>query len=670
MELKQYFEAVKRWWYVALVAMAVTSFATVVFVTEQPDVYESTGTYVVRPRAVSPDAAIDAVDTLNRGTEIISSTFARIAESDVIRDSAEENVRPVFRGEGLEVAGTVVTGTNIIEITVQGPNPETVYQLAVAIGDEVVRYVGELDDAFVLAPLDAPAMSEEPVGPNRPLTVATGVALGATLGIVLAIVAQYLSESRVKPDREDAEPGHQIAPSTRPPTPALPQMGDERTFRYRLSEEMARADGAPFSLGILRIGESEGTGRDLGSGQAVKRLARQNASVLRPADVVADLGDGSYVVLFPGTPVEQAADLMNAWEVAIRSSSRAVGAHSSTAVGVYGYGFDDPAAGQRPPALSPLVWRLESLVDAWSGSPPRHEAGNGHANSLPPRPPPASVSQRKAGGASRNMTSVAGTEPPVRPVAEPPRRRSVLGGSEIEEILHRTTVAVMTLGERGTMAHPEPADSPFVPLVRVDSYRSLGEMVLVRMAADLDRPAEAAQLAAEIVAALGAEDDDAAAAIDTWARNRFFARHVAETDRNPEIWHLRSKEGMLHAFVYGPRCTRSAILQFRSGLIQAVVDGLKLQMRDAIDGDKLDDVAVIDERLREMRTFDITVGWLYEGTMPEARLRYPWRDDRGQPQGWAPDFSEGIRPNLTPLQRLGLLAAPVLRWEELEALSG
>ena len=286
MELKQYFKAVKRWWYVALVAMAVTSFATVVFVTEQPDVYESTGTYVVRPRAVSPDEAIDAVDTLNRGTEIISSTFARIAQSDVIRDLAEENVRPVFRGEGLEVAGTVVTGTNIIEITVQGPNPETVYQLAVAIGDEVVRYVSELDDAFVLAPLDAPAMPEEPVGPNRPLTVATGVALGAILGIVLAIVAQYLSESRVKPDREDAEPEREIALSTPSPTPVLPrtpvlpQMGDERAFRHRLSEEMARADGAPFSLGILRIGESDGAGRESGlrtGRQTVGSTERQRA---------------------------------------------------------------------------------------------------------------------------------------------------------------------------------------------------------------------------------------------------------------------------------------------------------------------------------------------------------------------------------------------------------
>jgi hypothetical protein len=195
-------------------------------------------------------------------------------------------------------------------------------------------------------------------------------------------------------------------------------------------------------------------------------------------------------------------------------------------------------------------------------------------------------------------------------------------------------------------------------------------MVLSRMAADLDKPAQVAQLATEITTALGADDHDVSAAIDAWARNRFFARHVAETDRNPEIWHLRSREGMLHAFVYGPRCTRSAILQFRSELIRDVVEGLKLQMREAIDTDKLDQVAIIDERLREMRTFDMTVGWLYEGTMPEARLRYPWRDDRGQPQGWTPDFTEGIRPNLTPLQRLGLLAAPVLRWEELEAHSG
>ena len=72
------------------------------------------------------------------------------------------------------------------------------------------------------------------------------------------------------------------------------------------------------------------------------------------------------------------------------------------------------------------------------------------------------------------------------------------------------------------------------------------------------------------------------------------------------------------------------------------------------------EIAEIDARLKELRTFHIALGWLDEGTTPDARIFYPWRDAGAQPAGWHPQFSEGIRPNIAPIQRLGLLSAPVL----------
>ncbi len=118
------------------------------------------------------------------------------------------------------------------------------------------------------------------------------------------------------------------------------------------------------------------------------------------------------------------------------------------------------------------------------------------------------------------------------------------------------------------------------------------------------------------------------------------------------------------------QCTRDHLDDLRTGMLHTQIDGLNRQLRGAVQTGRNDDVDELDAQVKELRTFDITLGWLYEGTTPEARIRYPWRGDRNQPQGWAPELSEGIRPNLAPLQRLGLLAAPVLSWDELSALAG
>ena len=80
-------------------------------------------------------------------------------------------------------------------------------------------------------------------------------------------------------------------------------------------------------------------------------------------------------------------------------------------------------------------------------------------------------------------------------------------------------------------------------------------------------------------------------------------------------------------------------------------------------------VRILEERIKDVRTFDIAWGWLFEGTTPAARLWYPWKGPEAQPQGWDPNFDEGVRANVAPLQRLNVLAQDVLTSEELLALS-
>ncbi|GIU91947.1 MAG: hypothetical protein KatS3mg011_0853 [Acidimicrobiia bacterium] len=156
--------------------------------------------------------------------------------------------------------------------------------------------------------------------------------------------------------------------------------------------------------------------------------------------------------------------------------------------------------------------------------------------------------------------------------------------------------------------------------------------------------------------------------LDGWLAREFFERHVARTQRHPVVWHLRSRRGTVQVLVNGRRLDRKRLDLLSTSLVTAVTDALQRQRRAAVRDGNRELVERLDEQLEDAHEFGIALGWLYEGTVPEARIVYPWRPPEQQPRGWSPVWEEGIPAHLAPLQRLGLLAVPVLEDEELLAL--
>ncbi len=159
---------------------------------------------------------------------------------------------------------------------------------------------------------------------------------------------------------------------------------------------------------------------------------------------------------------------------------------------------------------------------------------------------PVTASPEPAGQASGNGSIIAVPQAPVL-------SELVLGtgaSSELEDYLY-TTVLESVLGgvdQAGRLIGPAPEvkTQPFTPLLRIKDWPTLGTIVLRRLQDGLDTPS-ARKLEKELVVALDYPAADAAAAIDNWARDHFFARHVEITDRNPEIWHIRSSQGTFQA---------------------------------------------------------------------------------------------------------------------------
>lgn len=191
MELMRYVRIVIRHRWIALIVFAVT-FGAVAFLSfSQDSYYESSNTFVVRPRVVESSDVIRAIDTLARGVEI-NATYAAIARSEQIQARAEQHFDPDEIPDVNSVSAQVLTGTNIIEISVTGPEPDSVQAMAQAVGEETVAFVEDLGDIFQLQPLDAARLPRQPAGPNRLLTLIIGFVVATSLAVGISVLAETL----------------------------------------------------------------------------------------------------------------------------------------------------------------------------------------------------------------------------------------------------------------------------------------------------------------------------------------------------------------------------------------------------------------------------------------------------------------------------------------------
>lgn len=200
----------------------------------------------------------------------------------------------------------------------------------------------------------------------------------------------------------------------------------------------------------------------------------------------------------------------------------------------------------------------------------------------------------------------------------------------------------------------------FAPLRSVKGYPSVGARIAAELRHQLgNRLGHLVEQQIRRILSGGRDDGN----LDDWLAAEFFPRHLVRTDRQPTVWHLRSRLGVVQVLVNARRFDRERLDLLVGSLIRTVADSLQRQRRSTARKGPAEAVDRLDRQLEDVNQMAIALGWLYEGTTPEARIVYPWREQ--QPKGWNPVWSEGIMANLAPLQRLGLLAVPVLTDEEL-----
>lgn len=171
---------------VAVTTVAVTLLAWIVAAT-QPKRYQSEAIASVSPivAQLSDSEVLHGIDALER--RVVVATVAALASSD----STRRRTIGALRGQ-YGVDATVLPSTNLIRISVEGPDPKQ----AAAIVNRIPALLDEQTRAmyrvYTVAPVSAGVVPEAPFLPRIERAVLLGVVLGALLGVAIA----YLIDRR------------------------------------------------------------------------------------------------------------------------------------------------------------------------------------------------------------------------------------------------------------------------------------------------------------------------------------------------------------------------------------------------------------------------------------------------------------------------------------------
>ena len=176
----------RHWMLIALTTVAVTLLAWLVAAT-QPKRYQSEAVASVSPivNQLSDSEVLHGIDALER--RVVVATVAALASSDSTRR------RTILTLPGhYAINATVLPSTNLIRITVEGPNPKQVAAIANRIPALLDEQTRAMYRVYTIAPISAGVVPEAPFLPRVERAVMVGIILGVLLGAAIA----YLIDRR------------------------------------------------------------------------------------------------------------------------------------------------------------------------------------------------------------------------------------------------------------------------------------------------------------------------------------------------------------------------------------------------------------------------------------------------------------------------------------------
>lgn len=155
---------------------------------------------------------------------------------------------------------------------------------------------------------------------------------------------------------------------------------------------------------------------------------------------------------------------------------------------------------------------------------------------------------------------------------------------------------------------------------------------------------------------------DRVANIQEWLENVFFAYHVSLYKSRPIFWHIASSQGKkpasFAALVHYHRFDRDRMAKLRGTYLREAMDVFRREAAQAAKDGRTEDRLEWQARLEEGQGFERRLQRVQEGYhqgSDDYRILAPWKAGQEQPKGWSPDIDDGVKVNIDPLQRAGVL---------------
>ena len=213
----------------------------------------------------------------------------------------------------------------------------------------------------------------------------------------------------------------------------------------------------------------------------------------------------------------------------------------------------------------------------------------------------------------------------------------------------------------------ETDDDGIVPFSQATGETRLNDRVRQELAV-LFPERDESQLEVEIVNELkrSAKGYRKCASLDDWLANAFFEYHASLYKGRPIFWHIASSQGTaLFAFgalVHYHRFDKNRIATLRARYVRDTIEELR---RDAGLADKegrAEDRVELQAKVEEVQALDKKLQQIQEGHhegpeggLQDFRILTPWKEPHARPRGWNPDLDDGVKVNIVPLERAGVL---------------
>lgn len=191
MEIFVIIEVLKRKWWVIPSAIFIAVGSGYFITKNLTPIYAARVAYVITPsqQLLEEGSFVGSLSVLS-GQTSITNTYVNVATSAAIRSDAVAalGITPK-QNRQLALYSRMRSGTNVIEITVEGSDPLLVQAFANHVGFRTQEYVNRLYEVYQIQVIDSAQFPVKPVWPNMYFHLVLAFASGIVIGFGTILIA-------------------------------------------------------------------------------------------------------------------------------------------------------------------------------------------------------------------------------------------------------------------------------------------------------------------------------------------------------------------------------------------------------------------------------------------------------------------------------------------------